>query len=248
MRRTRRTSPRYAGTTAFALLLALGALLAPAAAATNTRVSIAYYKWSQREVHIDLGEKVTWDWLGPDLAHSVTGISANDLQWDSDPHTDAPYHRAGYSYTLQFEQPGTYVFQCKLHPFVRGEVIVSDTPGDPSSDPGPQPPLNIDVTRPVLSAGLGKHRGTGKSGLPMTVKVSERSRLEAQYYRLLSHGRRRYAGFQRWGPAVGTFLTRLGVRSGHFEAAPGRYEAVLRATDSSANESKPVELRFSIGR
>lgn len=247
MGRSRRISFRYAGVTAFSLLLALEALPAAPASATNTRVSIAYYKWSTKEVHIDLGEKVTWDWLGPDLAHSVTGISQNDLQWDSDPRTDAPYHRAGYSYTLQFNEPGTYVFQCKLHPFVRGDVVVSDVPGDPSSDPGPQPPLNIDVTRPVLHANLGEHRGTAKSGVPMTVQVSERSRIEAQYY-ALSHGNRRYTGFQTWGLAVGTFLTRLGVRSGHFEARPGRYEAVLRATDPSANESKPVKLRFSIGR
>jgi len=63
---------------------------APGAAATSTRVSISNYRWSNPEVHINLGEKVTWDWLGPDLAHSVTGVSANDQGWDSDPGTDAP--------------------------------------------------------------------------------------------------------------------------------------------------------------
>ena len=124
------------------------------AAAGNTRVSIANYAWSNPQVHIDLGEKVTWDWLGPDLAHSVTGDLAQRLQWDSDPGTDAPAHRAGDTFTLQFNQPGTYVFQCKLHSFVRGEVIVSDAPGDPNSDPGPQPPLNIDVE--AADAGRGR--------------------------------------------------------------------------------------------
>jgi plastocyanin len=215
--------------------------------ATNTRVSIAYYKWSNKEVHIDLGEKVTWDWLGPDLAHSVTGISANDLQWDSDPHTDAPFHRPGYSYTLQFDQPGTYVFQCKLHPFVRGQVIVSDVPGDPNSDPGPQPPLNIDVTRPVLSeVRLAKHLGQGRPGLPLTVRVSEKGRLEAQYYRLTGKGQRRYAGYATWKAKAGTNHLRLAAAWRHFEARAGNYQAVLRATDAAANESKPVKLRFSI--
>ena len=71
---------------------------------------------------------MTWDWLGPDLAHSVTGISANDLQWDSDPGTDAPAHRAGDSFTLQFDQPGDYFFQCKLHAAVRGEVSSPTSP------------------------------------------------------------------------------------------------------------------------
>lgn len=252
MSRSKRLSLRHAAISAFsgaavlASLLALGALLAPVASATNTRVSIAYYRWSNKEVHIDLGEKVTWDWLGPDLAHSVTGISSNDLQWDSDPHTDAPFHRAGYSYTLQFEQPGTYVFQCKLHPFVRGEVIVSDTPGDPSSDPGPQPPLNIDVTRPLISgAKLAKIRARGGGGVPLTVRLSEKGRLEAQYY-LLSGGQRRYAGFATWKAKAGKNIVKLGARWRRFPAQPGRYEAVLRATDPSANESKPAKLRFSI--
>ena len=106
--------------------LLLSLLSAGVASATNTRVSIANYAWSNKAVHIDLGEKVTWDWLGPDTAHSVTGISENDLGWDSDPKTDAPSHQPGDSFTLQFNSPGTYLFQCKLHAVVRGEVIVSD--------------------------------------------------------------------------------------------------------------------------
>lgn len=241
-----RTSSRYAGITVFALLLVLGALLAPVAAATNTRVSIAYYKWSKEEVHIDLGEKVTWDWLGPDLAHSVTGISADATQWDSDPHTDAPFHRPGYSYTLQFNQPGTYVFQCKLHPVVRGEVVVSDLPGDPNSDPGPQPPVNVDVTRPVLSrAKLTADEVRGGAGVPLGVHVSEKGHLEAQYYRLKG-GTRSYSGFGAWKAKAGTNRVRLGARWKHFKAQPGRYEAVLRATDAAANESKPLKLRFTI--
>jgi plastocyanin len=246
MARSKRTSSLYAGITAFSLLLVLAAMLAPAAAATNTRVSIAYYKWSNKEVHIDLGEKVTWDWLGPDLAHSVTGISANATQWDSDPHTDAPFHRAGYSYTLQFNQAGTYVFQCKLHPVVRGQVIVSDVPGDPNSDPGPQPPLNVDVTRPVLSkVKLGAHEVRGAAGVPLSVRLSEKGHLEAQYYRLTG-GKRSYAGFKTWKARAGANHLRLGAGWKHFQAQPGRYEAVLRATDDAANESKPLKLRFAI--
>ncbi|MGN6217464.1 MAG: plastocyanin/azurin family copper-binding protein [Solirubrobacterales bacterium] len=235
-----------AGIAAFALALVLAALLAPAASAVNTRVSIAYYKWSNPEVHIDLGEKVTWDWLGPDLAHSVTGVSANALQWDSDPHTDAPYHRAGYSYTIQFNQPGTYDFRCKLHPIVRGDVVVSDVPGDPNSDPGPQPPLNVDVTPPKLGpVKLAKHRARGAAGIPLTVEVSEKGHLEAQYYRLAPGGRA-YAGFARWRTRAGANHLKLGARWKRFPAQPGRYEAVLRAFDGAANQSRTAKLRFTI--
>jgi len=51
-----------------------------------------------------------------------------------------------------------------------------------------------------------------------------------------------------WRVKQGADRVRLGARRRHFQARPGRYEAVLRATDPSANESKPVKLRFSIDR
>jgi plastocyanin len=217
------------------------------AAAANTRVSLSNYAWSKPTVELNLGEKVTWDWIGPDLAHSVTGISANDLQWDSDPGTDAPAHRAGDSYTLQFSQPGTYLFQCKLHASVRGEVIVSSTPGDPNSDPGPQPPLNVDVKPPTLGGlALASRRFTGTGGVDLSAQISDRGRLDAEYYRFNSKGKRTYNGYRVWDTFIGINHFKLGARWKHFRARPGRYEVVLRATDTAENVSKPVKKRFEI--
>lgn len=228
-------------------LLAAALALPGSAAALNTRVSIANYAWSQPQVHVDLNEKVTWDWLGPDLAHSVTGVSADAAQWDSDPGTDAPAHRAGDSFTLQFTQPGTYLFQCKLHAAVRGEVIVSDVPGDPDSDPGPQPPLNLDLKPPTLgSIAMPEQRVRGPRGIGFSVQISERGSLDAEYYRLDSKGRRVYNGYETWRTFIGINHLRLGARWKHFRARPGRYLAVLRASDEAANESKPVRRRFTI--
>lgn len=221
--------------------------LTPGALALNTRVEIANYRWSNPEVHLDLGEKVTWDWLGPDLAHSVTGISANNLQWDSDPGTDAPEHRAGDEYTLQFSEPGVYYFQCKLHAFVRGEVVVSSTPGNPLSDPGPRPPLNIDVRAPTLGGiALARPRTAGAGGIATSAHISERGTLDAEYYRLNSNGRRVYNGYRVWKTFIGINHFELGARWEHFRARPGRYLAVLRATDQAANVSKPVTKAFTI--
>jgi plastocyanin len=232
---------------ALSAALALALVAAPAASATNTRVSIAHYAWSNPEVHIDLGEKVIWDWLGPDLAHSVTGVSANAAGWDSDPGTDAPYHRPGYSYTIQFNQPGTYQFRCKLHPAVRGDVVVSETPGDPNSDPGPQPPLNIDVKPPTLGAvAISRPSFRGSRGVGFSARIDEKGTLDAEYYRFDSRGKRVYSGFKTWKAFAGTNHLTLGARWKHFKARPGRYAAVLRATDSSANVSKPVTRRFTI--
>jgi plastocyanin len=230
-------------------LAAAVVFLFPAGAgAANTRVSIANYAWSRPQVQVDLGERVTWDWLGPDLAHSVTGISANDLQWDSDPGTDAPAHRAGDSYTLQFSQPGEYFFQCKLHAAVRGEVIVSGAPGDPNGDPGPQPPLNLDLKPPTLgSLSMPKQRTNGHAGLGFSVQVSERGSLDVEYYRFNSKSKRIFNGFETRKVFIGINHLRLGARSKHFRARPGRYLAVLRASDEAANESKPLRRRFAIG-
>lgn len=227
--------------------LAILLSLAGVAAANNTRVSIANYAWSNKSVHINLGEKVTWDWLGPDLAHSVTGISENDLGWDSDPGTDAPDHQAGDSFTLQFNSPGTYLFQCKLHAIVRGEVIVSEIPGDPNSDPGPQPPLNVDVTPPTLGTiALNRPTFKGTGGVGFSAHISDRGTLDAEYYRLNSKGKRRYNGYKTWEAFIGINHLTMGARWKHFKAKPGRYEAVLRATDTSENVSKPVTKRFTI--
>lgn len=230
-------------------MLAAAALLAaaPTASALNTRVEIAHYRWSNPAVQIDRGEKVTWDWLGPDLAHSVTGISANDLQWDSDPGTDAPEHRAGDEFTLQFDQPGVYYFQCKLHAFVRGEVDVSANPGNPFSDPGPQPPLNIDVRPPTLGGiALVRPQTKGTSGIATSAQISERGTLDAEYYRLNSKGRRVYNGYRVWKTFIGINHFKLGARWRHFRARPGRYVVVLRATDQAANVSKAVTKTFTI--
>ena len=223
-------------------------LVVPArAAADNTRVSIFDYQWSNKEVHVNLGEKVTWDWLGPDLQHSVTGVSPNDLEWDSDPGTDVPEHRAGDEYTLQFDEPGTYLFQCKLHAWVHGEVIVSAEPGNPLSDPGPRPPLNIDLTPPTLgNVKLRKANLSGTEGVQMRASISEGGNLDAEYYRVDSKGHRVYNGYREWSTFLGINHIRLAARWKHFKARPGRYVAVLRATDESNNTSKPVTKGFTI--
>jgi plastocyanin len=234
---------RLAVALACVFLLALPAR----AAADNTRVSIFNYEWSNKEVHVNLGEKITWDWLGPDLQHSVTGISPNDLEWDSDPGTDVPEHRAGDEYTLQFNQPGTYLFQCKLHAWVHGEVVVSETPGNPLSNPGPQPPLNIDLTPPTLgNVKLRKTELRGDMGTQMRAAISEGGSLDAEYYRLDAKGRRVYNGYHEWSTFLGINRLVLAARWKHFKARPGRYVAVLRATDESNNTSKPVTKAFTI--
>jgi plastocyanin len=220
---------------ALAVLCAAALAFPAAASADNTRVSIFDYQWSNKEVHINLGEKVTWDWLGPDLEHSVTGMSANDLEWDSDPGSDVPHHRAGDEYTLEFTQPGEYFFQCKLHAWVRGEVIVSDAP------------VNIDLTPPTIGdVKLAKTKLKGTKGTTMRASIDSAGSLDAEYYRLDSKGHRVYNGYREWPTYIGINSFRLGARWKHFKARPGRYVAVLRVADDANNTAKPLTKSFTI--
>ena len=96
--------------------------------------------------------------------HSVTGTSANDAGWDSDPNSGTPDHNIGDRFELTFSSPGTYTFQCKLHSTVRGTVQVSATPGDPDAEPDPIPRSNVDLIAPHVD-GVGlKSRSFGKRG------------------------------------------------------------------------------------
>ena len=215
--------------------------MVPGALAANTRVSISDYAWAPAQVHIDLDEKVTWDWLGPDLAHSVTGTSANARQWDSDPRTDAPYHRPGFSYTIQFTQPGAYSFDLQTAPLRPRRSDRLEQSWRPQLRSRPAGAAEIDVKKPTLSKVALKHtRFSGSKGIGMSAKISERGTLEAEYYRTGAGGKRAYSGYSEWQVSSGVNKLKLGARWKHFKAAPGRYEAVLRATDRAANSSKPV--------
>jgi plastocyanin len=237
------------GLIAIVLVVAGLSVAAGDAGAANTRVSITDFSWSKNP-EIDLGERVTWDWLGPDLAHSVTGQGPNGFV-DSDPGVSMPSHRAGHTFTVEFDQPGTYSFACKIHPIVRGTVTVSDTPGDPESDPGPQPPLNIDDEPPFLTdvAPRTTRLGPRGRGAGFRFAVDEVATADLEYWRITGKGfsrKVRFAGFSRWRTYIGYNDVRYGARTANFAARPGRYLARLRVTDDWNNIAGPVEFRFEI--
>ena len=243
----RRLTSIAAGAAAFAVAALLAA--GPADAA-STRVSISDFRWS-KEPTIDLGEKVIWDWIGPDTAHSVTGQAPNATQWDSDFGISQPLHRGGDSYEVTFDQPGEYLFVCKLHSSVRGTVTVTDRPGDPNSDPGPQPPIEFDGTPPTIEELRlnGSVAGPKGKGLPLEAAFDERGTADAEYYRLVKRGKRtvkRYSGYNVWPIYIGYNTLRFGARTKTFKAKPGKYLALLRATDEHHNTSDPVRVRFEI--
>jgi plastocyanin len=236
--------PRFlvAATAALCALIAITGV----ADAANRRISISDYRWSDPDIRVDLGEHVTWYWIGPDLMHSVTGDPPNALGIDSDPQINTPRHQIGDTFRVDFNTPGTYSFTCKLHNAVHGTVTVSDTPGDPSTEPDPVPQSRVDLKAPRLGAlGLADrvvhHRGTR-----LRFALDERAKVDAEFYRRHRRGPREYAGFETWDGHVGLNDVRIAAPSKRFEAGPGRYLVVLRATDRNHNAGKPRRLRLAI--
>jgi len=234
-------------TASLAGLALLAAMLAAPAGAVNTRVSVANFQWSANPV-ISRGESVIWDWPGPDLQHSISPNPTGSHQWDSDPGTSVPQHTLGDTYKATFDDPGTYRFICKLHPSVKGTVTVLDEPGDPDSDPGPQPPLNIDLEPPYIDQWFFTRDGSTPApavitsvtrGIRFWFATPERGTAEVDYFRLIpkyrwrsrqaKNGRtvkrrvvvaryRKYAGYTEWKTHVGFNAVRFGASSRTFPA------------------------------
>jgi plastocyanin len=234
---------------ALAAALATALLSAPAALGANQRVAIGDYRWSEAELQVDLGEHVTWYWTGPDTMHSVTGVSPNAAGIESDPDVSMPNHPVGDSFQATFDEPGVYSFHCRLHSSVRGTVEVSSTPGDPITEPDPIPPNRVDATPPLLTdvrlATPAFRRGRGV----LHLALGERATINAEYWRLRRPGarpRRDYRGWHEWSAHIGYNDLRFARRGPRFDPRPGRYLAIVDATDGSSNTGRAHRLRFTI--
>ena len=236
---------RWAAAGLAATAVALALVLPRPARAADAKVAIGHYQWSNGVVHVDLGQHVTWYWVGPDTEHSVTGTSANDLTEDSDPGR-LPDHHVGSTFQLTFTQPGVYEFQCKLHPVVHGEVIVSGTPGNPTDDPDPIPKPNVDLTRPTLSGLLLSPPSFRAAGTTLNLALDDPSVIDAEIWHVAHGHRTTYAGWQTWHAHIGFNYLRFGAPAHHFRPAPGRYVAFVQATDLFSNVSATRRVAFRI--
>ncbi|MBK5233443.1 MAG: hypothetical protein JJE13_10740 [Thermoleophilia bacterium] len=238
-----------------ALALASAAFLCVAfvapSQAKNTRVSITDFKWSNGTPLIDRGESITWDWLGPDLQHSVTGQDLNAEQWDSDAGNSNPFHGLGDSYEVTFNQPGIYTFQCKLHSSVRGSVVVSNTLGDPNSDAGPQAPINFDREPPYVDGIMVSPTVLGPRGKggALTFATDESGSADIDYYRLVKRGKKtvkQFAGYSEWNTYLGMNTVPFAKKEETFKAKPGKYQGLFQVTDSHSNSTGTYPIQFEI--
>jgi len=78
------------------------------------KISIINFQFTPAEVTIAPGESVTWvnDDGAPHGLEYNDGSSGKDLLLP------------GESYNRRFDQPGTYDYNCSVHPYMTGRVIV----------------------------------------------------------------------------------------------------------------------------
>ena len=120
--------------TAVAASATLGARAARAAAAveavstgpdTEARpaaavVQIDKLKYLTPEVRIKAGESVTWQNLEV-MPHNVHFVGS---KIGADKDLMGAMMTKGQSFTIKFNQAGTYDYHCTPHPFMRGKVVV----------------------------------------------------------------------------------------------------------------------------
>jgi plastocyanin len=94
------------------VLAALLVFFTGAAQASTAQVLIKDFKFQPDTITINKGDTVTWTHPGPashtvKFADSESGILKN-----------------GGQYSKKFDQAGTFNYECGVHPYMKGKVIV----------------------------------------------------------------------------------------------------------------------------
>lgn len=134
VQQSKRTLIRTMALTAVAASTSLGTGVALAAAAVEpvstspdaepkaaaAVVKIDKLKYLTPEVRIKAGESVTWTNLEV-MPHNVHFVAA---RIGADKDLMGAMLTKGQSYTVKFNQAGTYDYHCTPHPFMRAKVVV----------------------------------------------------------------------------------------------------------------------------
>ena len=105
--------PRIAAA-ALVCSLALLALAASSTAASDTNVLIVYRAYQPSQLTVAAGQTVVWrnSGLGP---HTVTAASGA---------FNSGTMQTGATFSYTFSTPGTYSYECLIHPTMKGTVVV----------------------------------------------------------------------------------------------------------------------------
>ena len=87
---------------------------ATGSAAATDQIEIADFKYDPETVTVDAGTEVTWT-NSDDAAHTAT---AGDSSFDTGDLDQ------GDSNSVTFDEPGTFTYYCRFHPFMKATVEV----------------------------------------------------------------------------------------------------------------------------
>lgn len=97
----------------FVAAAALILVAVQAQAASTKSVSIKNFAFDPKEITIAAGDTVTW-----------TNMDAARHDVDLDDNGHSPSLSKGETYSKTFDKPGTYDYDCDIHPNMKGRVIV----------------------------------------------------------------------------------------------------------------------------
>ena len=224
---------------ALGLITVLVALLATAApaGATSAKVALGDFRWSPMDVTVAPGDTVEWFWIGPDTQHSITQMGVEN-GIDSDPGNAAPFHPLGDTFTVKFDQPGTYQFHCKLHALVKGTVRVTDDPSQAGPSLEPDPQVVGDHRAPELT----EARWEG-SLLKYTLNERARMRMDVMKAR---PGVDRYFGGRSFKGHIGWNQYAFDRVLRDRRLKPGSYYVLLTAADAAGNRTADVRVPLRV--
>jgi plastocyanin len=109
-------------------------LVAPGSAGAQGAVTIAVgdnwfcdssFQGGTCETEVGLGDTVTWDFAGASLPHTTTACGDDCDNPTSSPRWDSGVISDGSTFQVTFDQPGTYLYRCNVHPTqMRGQIVV----------------------------------------------------------------------------------------------------------------------------
>ena len=123
------------------------------------------------ETTISAGDTLSWDFSGAALPHTTTACGADCDSPTDTPGWDSGIINDGSSFQYEFDEPGTYLYRCTVHPLImRGQIVVeaaaepepTESPDQPQADE-PQDGAEPDVEEVTGAPATGQGPGTTSS-------------------------------------------------------------------------------------
>jgi plastocyanin len=99
-------------------LIAVLALAAPAGAEDQS-VAVSDYEFNARNVSIDVGDTITWNFVGP-TEHTSSSNPGQPEKWESG------LKGVNATFTHTFSKPGKFQYFCQPHPYMKGAITVGE--------------------------------------------------------------------------------------------------------------------------